>query len=403
MIALTAIATLLLSLCSAAPFSDKRSSPKYIVLPISPEPDQLFARYCVPVKVGDSERLAVLDTGSSDFWLPSQLPCGDDDDDMCPVATPGGLTNLGWGYVMSYADGSTANLTMYNGTLSYEGTSVETTFGIGDSDQLTAGMMGLAYSSYEMGYAKTGNIYDTVPINLRAKGAIERAAYSVSKEEIVFGGYNRGIIDEDTLVYTPLHKKFPYINHTGNVNVVLKGIYLNTYAHQKDVYNPGKATSHQNLVSEDELWVTYDTGASVTFATPEYYPQLMTIFGNNTYEAVYDATSNSTITSVPCDLFEKNPTTLTLHLENGNTFEVDAQSFVRPLTSVQGDEFCAVGVYELGGSGPRVVFGIPMVNVAPVIIDLDEERVGFARRRINPGSADIVTFGPSGSCPRSHL
>ncbi|KAF6072191.1 Eukaryotic aspartyl protease family protein [Candida albicans] len=265
--------------------------------------------YASDITVGSNKQklTVVIDTGSSDLWVPdSQVSCQagqGQDPNFCKnegtysPSSSSSSQNLNSPFSIEYGDGTTSQGTWYKDTIGFGGISItKQQFADVTSTSVDQGILGIGYKTHEA----EGN-YDNVPVTLKNQGIISKNAYSLylnsrqaTSGQIIFGGVDNAKYS-GALIALPVTSDNELRIHLNTVKVAGQSINADVDV----LLDSGTTITYlqqgvaDQVISAFNGQETYDANAS-EFTAPLYtedgqvYDQCQLLFGTSDYNILGD-------------------------------------------------------------------------------------------------------------------
>nr|2H6S_A Chain A, Candidapepsin-3 [Candida albicans]2H6T_A Chain A, Candidapepsin-3 [Candida albicans] len=321
--------------------------------------------YASDITVGSNKQklTVVIDTGSSDLWVPdSQVSCQagqGQDPNFCKnegtysPSSSSSSQNLNSPFSIEYGDGTTSQGTWYKDTIGFGGISItKQQFADVTSTSVDQGILGIGYKTHEA----EGN-YDNVPVTLKNQGIISKNAYSLylnsrqaTSGQIIFGGVDNAKYS-GTLIALPVTSDNELRIHLNTVKVAGQSINA-------------------------DVDVLLDSGTTITYLQQGVADQVISAFNG---QETYDANGNL-FYLVDCNLsgsvdfaFDKNA-----------KISVPASEFTAPLYTEDGQVYDQCQL--LFGTSDYNILGDNFLRSAYIVYDLDDNEISLAQVKYTTAS-----------------
>lgn len=367
---------------SSGPTTLWRRGTDVVDLPVINEKVQ----YILNVSIGTPAQAleVILDTGSSDLWIPSN--------DSCTSTVPcvSGSFNselsstfhelIPHGFQIQYMDGSGANGDFFTDVLEVAGARLTNfTMGLGtdlynQTGDEAVGVLGISYRAVEA--VPSGSFYDNLPYALVNQGIIKSEAYSLWLDDknqhtgsILFGGIDTAkfigsleildILDQDDMI---------------------QGFYVNL-----DSVSIETSKGLSILTTEDAP-ALLDSGTYALLAPTEFFLKLASQFPDASVD------EEDEVITIPCSDLEGEY--LSFQFEGSSAaIKVSMSEFV---SSSPNSSDCIVDGIGLSGDN-TFTLGDTFLRSAYVVYDLHNAQIGIAPASFNPHSSNVVTFSSRGA------
>lgn len=325
--------------------------------------------YTVNITVGTPlQRVAVLiDTGSSDLWIPDERhgPGNGFDPRRSKTWTRSNDDEFSIKYVKGYANGIWGRDTIdfVNGPSVHRQRFAVAT----DSSEFAMGVFGIGPVNAE----SSKQLYDNIPLSLVRQGRIPKNLYSIYLGDwsdnggyILFGGIDRA------RYFPPLHT-IP-LTSTMSLRVVLSSISV-----QGDEITDGR------------IGATLDTGTTLMYLPPDYVKAIAKKFG-----AWKDKSHN--VYRLSRKQFTRCPKYATF-VFMGKPIEVPSKELFWPLKwfiDANDDDLCLTIMSNEKSMGFNIL-GDTFLRSAYVVYDLDYREIALAQARHASDEEDLVSITES--------
>jgi len=254
--------------------------------------------------------------------------------------------------------------------------------GLADSvNSISQGLVGIGRPQAEITFSKTGE-YLNLPLEMKAEGLINSAAYSLALDDIddsqgniIFGGVDHDQYDGNLVEMPIVHPK-----HMG-VNV--QGIR----ADQRATYQ---------LLSKPQVAIL-DSGTSLTYVDGDTLGSLRTALNSNPSFALGERYYTD------CNI------TTDLHIDFGNiNIPVPSYNWMWPIDMfVDGvtasldfpQNSCYIGIEQASSDENFLLFGDNLLRAMYVVYDITDNRIAIARSKASSGKPNVEAIEPGKPIP----
>ncbi|KAF2149132.1 acid protease [Myriangium duriaei CBS 260.36] len=373
------------------------------------------ASYYINISLGTppQDMVVVLDTGSSDLWVPAlgSAACKANKENGCSIngafdSSKSSTYNYrNSGFQIGYADDGTLTGDYVLETFAMDGATMsKTLFGLataGDFATTISGIMGVGYDTNEAGVQSLGlDAYPNIIDELVENGVIHSRTYSLYLNDlanghgtILFGGVDRA-------------------KYTGNLALVdiqpnaETGSYDTfTVVLSKITFTIGGQTGTMSLPTGG-LAVLLDSGTTLT-----YLPEDLATAVYQGLGVSLDAENGPVL---PCGVDTSDATfTFMFGSDSGVPIEVNLGQFVLPFPngfkapSIKGQPACMFGIRSISSvpdGDSTFLFGDSFLRSVYVVYDLDNNQIGLAPTKFDvtendPQAIGLGTYQTTNSIP----
>ncbi len=321
--------------------------------------------YASDITVGSNKQklTVVIDTGSSDLWVPdSQVSCQagqGQDPNFCKnegtysPSSSSSSQNLNSPFSIEYGDGTTSQGTWYKDTIGFGGISItKQQFADVTSTSVDQGILGIGYKTHEA----EGN-YDNVPVTLKNQGIISKNAYSLylnsrqaTSGQIIFGGVDNAKYS-GALIALPVTSDNELRIHLNTVKVAGQSINA-------------------------DVDVLLDSGTTITYLQQGVADQVISAFNG---QETYDANGNL-FYLVDCNLSGS----VDFDFDKNARISVPASEFTAPLYTEDGQVYDQCQL--LFGTSDYNILGDNFLRSAYIVYDLDDNEISLAQVKYTTAS-----------------
>ena len=327
--------------------------------------------YAADITVGSNRQKfnVVVDTGSSDLWIPDasvtcENPPPGQSADFCKgkgLYTPKSSTTsqrLGNPFYIGYGDGSSSHGTLYKDTVGFGGASItKQVFADVTKTSVNQGILGIGYKTNE-----AAGDYDNVPVTLKKQGVIAKNAYSLylnspnaATGQIIFGGVDKAKYS-GSLIAVP-------VTSDRELRITLNSI---------------KAAG-KNI--NGNIDVLLDSGTTITYFQQDVAQGIIDAFHA---ELKQDGNGNSLYVA-DC----QTSGTVDFNFANNAKISVPASEFTVPLFYTNGQPYPQCQL--LLGINDANILGDNFLRSAYIVYDLDDNEISLAQVKYTSAS-NIAAF-----------
>ncbi|KAL9104823.1 MAG: hypothetical protein Q9163_000271 [Psora crenata] len=359
--------------------------------------DNLEITYLINITVGIPPQpfSVLLDTGSSDLWVPSVLSDACYESEIsCHILGAYDRSRSDTGelivqdaFQIQYQDNSQVLGDYINETVAIGEAEIQNlTLGVATQATRPLGVMGIGYNAGEsIARSDPDSAYPNIVQQLKDQGLIRTTAYSLWLNDlysltgsILFGGV-------DTAKYAGPLVALPVQQGPNNTYRDLT-VALSSFSVTDD--------SGKTVYSQENLAVpaVLDSGTTITFLPDDIATDVINGVG-----AIEDDYLGLI---VPCDLAE-SPAKFVFAFggSDGPSFPISIRQFVRPIVLEDGSQpeftdgsgaVCGFGLMSSGGPDEPIVLGDTFLRSVYVVYDLENNLIAMAETKFNATDSDVV-------------